>query len=387
VQPTNPAALDSAALSRRLSELAGHEREVQVEFLLHLDEYDRRRAYLEEGYDSLWAYCQRALLLREGPAALRITAMRALRRFPALAEMLRDGRLCLTTVRLLEPVLTDENAAELIARAASKSKSEVERLVVAIQPRAIPKEGVRKLPDRSGALIAPALPLAPRPAEPAVTTDAPWPHEAAMPLAPAPTTRPTLQPVAEDTYSLRVTVDAAFKAELDELKALLSHKVPTGDLGAVLREAVRCAIEKHGKRKGAVEPVRKAPRKARGPQHASPGRANARTAIPADVRRQVWKRDQGRCAWIGPDGRRCGSTWKLELHHLVEAALGGPSTVDNLALRCRGHNVLDAEATFGRAHMAQFRREEPRMGESSYSGLSGSEQLAQPSLLEPAATS
>jgi len=386
VQPTNPAALDSAALSRRLSELAGHEREVQVEFLRHLAEYDLRRAYLEEGYDSLWAYCQRALLLREGPAALRITAMRALRRFPIVAEILRDGRLCL---RLLEPVLTDENAAELIARAASKSKSEVERLVVLIHPRAIPKEGVRKLPDRSEAPSAAAVPVAPRPADAAVTTDAPPTEAVRLAMPPAPATRPTLQPMAEDTYSLRVTVDAAFKAELDELKALLSHKVPTGDLGAVLREAVRCAIEKHGKRKGAVEPVRKAPKKARGPQHASPGRANARTAIPAGVRRQVWKRDQGRCAWIGPDGRRCGSTWKLELHHLVEAALGGPSTVDNLALRCRGHNVLDAEATFGRAHMAQFRRNEPRTGESSYSGLSASgDQLAEPGLLlEPSATS
>ncbi|HEX9291602.1 MAG TPA: HNH endonuclease, partial [Anaeromyxobacteraceae bacterium] len=308
------------------------------------------------------------------------------RRFPMMAELLRDGQLCLTTLRLLEPVLTDENAAELIARAASKSKSEVERLVVAIQPRTIPKEGVRKLPDRSGAPSAAALPLAPRPAEPAVTTDAPWPHEAAMPLAPA--TRPTLQPVAEDTYSLRVTVDAAFKAELDELKALLSHKIPTGDLGAVLREAVRCAVEKHGKRKGAIVPARKAPKKAREPQRAASS-VKARTVIPADVRRQVWKRDQGRCGWIGPDGRRCGSTWKLELQHVVEAALGGPSTVDNLALRCRGHNILDAEATFGRAHMARFRRNEPRTGESSYSGISASgKQLAEPGLLlEPSATS
>ncbi len=373
---TNPASLDSTALSLRLSELAGHEREVQVEFLLHLAEYDRRRAYLEEGYESLWAYCQRALLLREGPTALRITAMRVLRRFPMLTELLRDGQLCLTTVRLLEPVLTDENAAELLARAASKSKSEVERLVVAIQPRAVPKEGVRKLPDRSGAPSAAALSPAPRPADPAVTSDEPRPETVALPLAAVPATRPTLQPVAEDTYSLRVTVDAAFKANLDELKALLSHKIPNGELGAVLHEAVRCAIEKHSKRKGAVEPPRKA-KKARGAQRASASGGKARTAIPVEVRRQVWNRDQGRCAWIGRDGRRCGSTWKLELHHVVEAALGGRSTVDNLALRCRGHNVLEAEATFGRAHMAQFRREEPRTGELTYSGISvaGSEPL------------
>ena len=365
---THPASLDSAALSRRLSELAGHEREVQVEFLRHLDEYDRRRAYLEEGYDSLWAYCQRALLLREGPASLRISAMRALRRFPAIAEMLRDGRLCLSTVRLLEPLLTEDSAADLLARAAGKSKAEVERLVVSIQPRAIPKEGVRKLPDRSGAATTAALPLAPRPVEPAVTADGPC-EPVALAAAPAPASRARLRPVAEDTYSLTVTVDIAFKAELEQLKALLSHKIPNGHVGAVLREAVRCAIEKHGKRKGAVEPTRKATKKGREPERASPDGAKRRAPIPAEVKRAVWKRDGACCSFIGPDGRRCGSDWKLEYHHLFEAALGGAPTFDNIALRCRPHNVYESEATFGREHMDQFRRrKEPRTGEVADSG-------------------
>ncbi len=368
MHPTLPASLDSAALSRRLAELAGNERELQVEFLLHLDEYDRRRAYLEEGYDSLWSYCHRALLLREGPAALRIAAMRALRRFPTIAELLRDGRLCLTTVRLLEPVLTDENAAELIARAASKSKAEVERLVVAIQPRAVPKEGVRKLTDRSEVPSESALRLASRPSQRATTTDAPQAEAVAPALAPAPATRTTLQPVAEDTYSLRVTVDAAFKAELDELKALLSHKIPNGELRAVLREAVRCAIQKHGMRKGAVEPAQKRKKSARAPERAS-GSDRKERAIPAEVARQVWKRDVGQCAWIGADGRRCGSTWKLELDHIHAAALGGPATLENLRLVCKGHNALHAEETYGRAHMAQFRRKEPRTGEVADSGI------------------
>ena len=38
--------------------------------------------------------------------------------------------------------------------------------------------------------------------------------------------------------------------------ATFSHKVPDGDLTAVLREAVRCAVEHHGKRRGAVKPAR-----------------------------------------------------------------------------------------------------------------------------------
>jgi len=87
-----PALLDASTLTRRLAELAGDERFVQVEFLLHLEEFDRRQAWLVAGYGSLWEYCLRVLHLREGAAARRIRAMRVLRRLPDLAEPLRDGR-------------------------------------------------------------------------------------------------------------------------------------------------------------------------------------------------------------------------------------------------------------------------------------------------------
>jgi 5-methylcytosine-specific restriction endonuclease McrA len=50
----------------------------------------------------------------------------------------------------------------------------------------------------------------------------------------------------------------------------------------------------------------------------------------AEVRREVWTRDGGRCAFIAGDGRRCNSRWKLELDHIHPEALGGTSTVDNL---------------------------------------------------------
>ncbi len=88
-----PSSLDSKALAVRLAELTGDGRNIEVDFLRHLDEYDRRRAYLEAGYGSLWTYCQEALHLREGPAGRRIQAMRVLRKFPSLEGALRDGTL------------------------------------------------------------------------------------------------------------------------------------------------------------------------------------------------------------------------------------------------------------------------------------------------------
>ena len=175
-----PASLDSTALSRRLGELAGHERQVQLEFLLHLDEFDRRHAWAEAGYPSLWEYLLRALHLREGAAGRRIAAMRVLRRFPALGDALLDGRLCLSTVALLGPVLTDENCAELVARAAFMTRAETEHLVASLQPRAAPREGLRLL---SSAPLPRETP--PPKQEPSVLTNPPRRQEPARPeLAP-----------------------------------------------------------------------------------------------------------------------------------------------------------------------------------------------------------
>jgi 5-methylcytosine-specific restriction endonuclease McrA len=365
---TAPASLDSTALSRRLGELAGHERQVQLDFLLHLDEFDRRRAWAEAGYPSLWEYLLRVLHLREGAAGRRIAAMRVLRRFPVLGDALRDGRLSMSTAALLGPVLTDENCGEILARAAFMTRAETEHLVASLQPRAAPREGLRLLspssatPSRGTPPPKQELSAAAPPPQDGFTL----PPEIAPP--PRPTSRSSFEPFSATTYSLRVTVDLPFKQELDELKALLAHKIPDGDLGAVLREAVRCALEKHGKRKGAVEPSRK--RKSPQPQKSTneERRPEAREQIPAAVRREVWKRDGGRCAWRSADGHVCGSTWKLEIDHIEPVARGGGSKVDNLRLTCFTHNQLHAEQCFGRAHMERFRREQPRAGQVTSPG-------------------
>jgi hypothetical protein len=394
-----PSTLDSATLVRRLHDLAGDERRVQVDFLLHLDELDRRRAYLIAGFGSLWDFCLKALHLREGAAGRRIGAMRVLRRHPRLEPALRSGKLCLSTAALLGSVLTDENLDELVERAAFRTKTDVDHLVASIQPRVGPANGVRKLPAVPGALngdtaanFAGTLPMtavvetAQTPgtsqpfaavidfmaAHPQAACAAPpvgasaeaHPIDAAAfvtgsdapamvpPLSGAPPRAAEVRAVSRDAWSLRVTIDAGCKADLETLAALLSHKAGR-DLGAVLREALRCGIEKHGKRRGAVTPARPRPRASARRDDSSP--ADAR-AIPAAVRREVWARDSGCCTWSGDDGRRCGSTWKLELDHVVAVARGGASEPDNLRLLCRAHNVLHAERTYGREQMERYSR-------------------------------
>ncbi len=376
------------ALSAKLQSLVGEERSILADFLLHLAELDRRRAYAELGYGSLWDYCLRALHLREGAAGRRIGAMRVLRRFPQLEAAIRDGRLCLSTLSLLGQVLTEANVSDLLERAAFKSKADVDALVASLRPRPEPAEGVRRTcahhQDRRPeppALVQARLPacggitalpeLAFRPPDPG--PDRSWcaPQVAAAP-EPARLLDPAMSqalvgrppgPTSPDPerWSVRVTLSKDGKALLDTLRQLLAHKLPGGELGTVIEEALRCAVEKHGKRRGLVVPRCKPPAKEPAPARRGPVPAASprHLAIAASVRREVWARDAGRCTFVAPDGTRCESRWKLELDHVRPLAMGGPSDAANLRLRCRTHNLLHAENVYGRACMDRHRRREP----------------------------
>jgi 5-methylcytosine-specific restriction endonuclease McrA len=148
--------------------------------------------------------------------------------------------------------------------------------------------------------------------------------------------RAVVAPLASDRYLLRVTLSAAALARLDRARDLLRHVLPGGDPAAIVDRALTVLVEQLEKsRRAAV--VR--------PQ-ARPGATTSRRYVPASVRRAVWARDEGQCAFVGADGR-CRETGWLEFHHVVPFARGGPTTIQNLELRCRAHNAHEAELEFG----------------------------------------
>ena len=77
--------------------------------------------------------------------------------------------------------------------------------------------------------------------------------------------------------------------------------------------------------------------------------------IPASVKREVWRRDDGRCAYTGRDGR-CTERSFLEYHHVQPYAAGGAATAANIELRCRAHNAYEASLFFGleREHVVEI---------------------------------
>ena len=102
------ARLSDAELLGQVVHLAREEREATVELVAHLAELDARRLYLGEGFGSLFGYCTGALRLAEHAAYNRIEAARASRRFPAILDLLADGSLNLSTLRLIAPHLQPE---------------------------------------------------------------------------------------------------------------------------------------------------------------------------------------------------------------------------------------------------------------------------------------
>ena len=145
-----------------------------------------------------------------------------------------------------------------------------------------------------------------------------------------------MKPLAPELYRLRLTVTRRTHDTLRRVQELLRHSIPTGDMAEIVDRALTLLLADLERAKGALA---SRPRAARPP-------ATASRHIPAAVRRQVWTRDGGQCAFVGTEGR-CRERGFIEFHHLTPYAAGGGATVDNIELRCRAHNVHEAEVYFG----------------------------------------
>ena len=141
--------LSDDELLRRLSDLLSQSRLVESDLIAHIAEVDERRLYASQASSSMFSYCTEVLNLSEDEAYERITAARASRKYPMLLEMLRDGRLHLSGIGTLAPHLTEENCKSLLARAAHKTKRQIEELLVELSPKPDVPSLIRKLPDRS----------------------------------------------------------------------------------------------------------------------------------------------------------------------------------------------------------------------------------------------
>jgi hypothetical protein len=327
--------LNDDQLLAEVKRLASGERRATADLIRALMELDARRLYLGEGCSSLFSYCMRVLHLSEGGAYNRIETARAARRFPAILPLLEEGALTMTAVRLLAPHLTTGNCTEVLTAARHKSKAEIERLVAWLSPKPAVPAVVRKLPT-SGQAPPNHSPVAP---EPTITSSTSMPRARAVIPASASSTpvhRPIVVPLAPERYKLQLTISKETHDTLRRLQALLRHAIPTGDPAEIVGRALMLLLEGVERRRYAATPAPRPPRNSvAGSRH-----------VPASVRRDVWRRDGGQCAFLGQQGR-CTERAFLEFHHVRPYAAGGAAVVANIELRCRSHNLYEASLFFG----------------------------------------
>ena len=332
---TSLAHLTDMDLIGEVKALAESERQATAVLIASLAELDSRRLYLREGCSSLFTYCTHVLQLSEHAAYGRIQAARTARRFPLVLDLLAAGDINLTTIGLLAAHLTADNQQELLASAAHKSKRDVERLVASLAPRPDVTSSVRKLPVRATppAIIESAPPVVrplgdtPRSVDPEVQA----PARATSAVKP-----PIVSPLAPERYKVQFTISRDTHNKLRRAQDLMRHTNPDGDPAVVFDRALSLLLVELEKQKLAATGRPRPPRSTK----------TASRHIPSSVKREVWARDGGRCAFRG-EHRRCDETGFLEYHHVVPYADGGEAVATNVELRCRPHNAYESERCFG----------------------------------------
>jgi 5-methylcytosine-specific restriction endonuclease McrA len=285
----------------------------------------------------MFAYCTEGLHLSEGAAYHRITAARAARKYTVILDRLEAGAIHLSGITVLAPHLTPENHLELLSRATHRSKRAIEGLVADWKPRPSVPARIRRLPVAAARRVD---------AE-AVSTGA-APRDARAPMR---RPDPLPEPLGLDRFKVQFTASRETHAKLQEVRALLRHQIPDGDLGRILDRAVDLLLD-HVKRNRFGKTGR--PRAARSSE-IEIVRAKASRHIPLETRRAVVERDGGRCSYVGTGGRQCGSQEFLEFHHADPWARSRKHSVERIVLLCRAHNQYEGEQVYGTAHMERFR--------------------------------
>jgi hypothetical protein len=178
--------------------------------------------------------------------------------------------------------------------------------------------------------------------------------------------------LTEQHTQLQITVDQDTLAQLEEVKELLSHTVPDGNLHDVLKYMLQLTATTLKKRKGhnvvglTEEPNKKASIRTQLPSSAQEQASVAEAATPSvaqsatdvgkrsssryismQTKRIVFQRSRGCCEYIGINGKRCHSRVRLELDHVLPFSLGGKNDAASLRILCRAHNQFRNKETHG----------------------------------------
>ncbi|MBD3178261.1 MAG: hypothetical protein GF417_00935, partial [Candidatus Latescibacteria bacterium] len=299
--------IGSRKLLEDLASLNDRERRLRVRILLYLREIDRRKLYLEEGYSSMFDFCTGYLRYSESAAVRRIKAERAMGRSKRIILMLLSGDMTITGLSKIESICTPENTDQVLDQAAGRSCRELDLLRARHCPAEPKPEKVRPVfvktkleikteeENRGGRKF---------------TANAGGDES-----------------FIEQKYRLEFMVDEKTMKKIQKAKSLLSTRYPEGiKLEKLFDTLLDNYLDKND------------PERRDGDNNIKINKSNRTRHIPQRIKDLVYRRDGGRCSFVGKSGRRCGSRWNLQYDHIVPYGKGGGNSPDNLRLLCARHN-------------------------------------------------
>lgn len=294
---------------RHLDSLRCREHEATVELIGALIACAENEDHVAAGYASIWALLVERLRYSPAAASRRHAAVKIARRWPVALDMLREHRTSLTCLAKVAHLLRAEDFEDLLRAIDGASADEVDRVVVARRPRPKPRERVR----RAVVKFESPRPAASSAAEVKTLFDGPD--------AP-PARTPRSNPRTEERIQLSFSVTASDYDRFQRARAKASRKHGPGvSIEAIFVEMLAKYVDEATSSERRPKPP-----------------ANRNRHIPAATRRTVFRRDDARCRFVGPDGHRCSATLDLQIDHVVPYARGGSHDATNLRLLCGKHN-------------------------------------------------
>lgn len=312
-------------LTAAMKTLVKDERQALGDFLLHLNEATKRGLHLELGWSSAFKYLMGEFNFSEPATAKRLAAARLIDRLPQSLPYIQTGKVHLTGIYILAKHLKEENCQSTLEACSGKSKSWIEEYVAKnflTSTPVVKRDVVRILPPFSQAVVQEPLSV---PAQKIETVNSVVEEAGILPLA-FPTSEET-----ETDVRLSVTLNRKTYEQLKRLQEILGKET----FGEVIEKACEHLQEK-------IDPLKIVSKRDLKPS----SNENSRY-VPKAIKVQVYKENNGQCAFVSKSGQRCNERKFLQLDHIRPFALGGKTELANLRLLCASHNQHMAKKYFG----------------------------------------
>jgi hypothetical protein len=278
-----------------IKKLVAQERSNTHQILLKLNELYEGRYYAELGYSSLFDYCTRELKYSSDQACRRISAAKLLRSEPSLTTAIENGDLTITHLAKAQTLFNQMEVAQdikldLLKRLENSSNFEAEKMICEINPKKSIVQDLNKI-----------------------------------------------RPIEKNLNEIKIFVDDDLLLKLKMIK----ERARKDNWSEAIKFLCTEYLDKSEQSSTVKGVCKERPAK------------NSRY-IPLGVKQQILKRANHQCEFIGINGVRCNSHYKLEYAHIIPYAHGGENGLKNLSLFCKSHNQHDAIKMMGPKKMAPY---------------------------------